>query len=388
MGASGGAAQDICDVGTAIFEGASWSRKGWIVYALASQMPADTAVWKVPEAGGARVQVTPARQAQSVGYAFAPAFLPDGEHFLYGVRSENLSVGAYVGTITAAPEKQSTRQLLSTTSQATFAPSLRRGNRGHILFLRDTTLFAQPFDAAKLELTADPVPVASSVGSVIRGQTEAGSLAGFFSVSDQGAVAFRPSSNEQQQLTWLDRQGKPLGSIGDPGPYSEIDLSPDGKRLAAVRNGDIWIIDLDRNVSTRFTLDGANNHSPVWSRDGSRIAFESNRDNAGVIFVKPVGGASQDLFYKGDLGANPSDWAPNRHSLVFTATRKTGTDILLLLLAASFRPDPPVRALAVTPFNEGQGKISQDGRWMMHASLESGRNQGYVLPFPKAMASG
>jgi hypothetical protein len=89
-------------------------------------------------------------------------------------------------------------------------------------------------------------------------------------------------------LTWLDRQGKSLGTVGEAGGYSEIDLSPDEKRLAAVRNGDIWIIELDRNVTTRFTFDAANNRSPVWSRDGSRIAFE---DGSGNLFVKPANGA-------------------------------------------------------------------------------------------------
>ena len=377
-----GASQDLCDVGTAIFEGASWGRKGWIVYALASLPPGRPGVWKVSAAGGAPLQVTSSLQAQEVRFGFAPTFLPDGEHFLYAVRSSNGSIGTYIGAITAAPDKQSTRQLLSTTSQATFAPLRPGGNRGHILFLRDTTLYAQPFDASKLELTADPVPVASSVGSGIRGQVETGDLTGSFSVSEHDALVFRPGSNEQQQLTWLDRQGKPHGSIGDPGSYSEIDLSPDGKRLAAVRNGDIWIIDLDRNVSTRFTLDGADNHSPVRSRDGSRLAFESDRDGAGAIFVKLAGGASQDLLYQGDLSANPTDWAPSNHSLILTATRKTGTDVLLLPLASGFRPDPPVRALAETQFNEGQGKVSPDGRWIVYASLESGRNQAYVRPFP------
>jgi dipeptidyl aminopeptidase/acylaminoacyl peptidase len=264
-----------------------------------------------------------------------------------------------------------------------FAPSPADNDRGQLLFLRDNVLYAQPFDASTLSTTGDASPLISSIAAGAPGQGEAGrSNRGFFSTSSNGVLVFRPGSAGRQQLTWLSRMGAPLGTVGEAGGYSEIDLSPDGRRLAAVHSRDIWIIDLDRNVTNRFTLDGANNRSPVWSRDGSHIAFQGDRDGRGVIFVKPAGGGSQELLFSGDEQGSPTDFTSDNQALVFTSTRKTGTDVLLLPLAGGFKPNPPVRALAHTQFQEGQGKISPDGRWMVYASGESGRNEAYVRPFP------
>ena len=116
-------------------------------------------------------------------------------------------------------------------------------------------------------------------------------------------------------------------------------------------------------MTNRFTLDGANNRAPVWSRDGSHIAFQADRDGMSVILVKAAGGESQEVLYRGDEQDSPTDFAPNNQGLVFTSTRRTGTDVFLLPLAAGFKPSPPVRALAHTRFQEGQGKISIGRRW-------------------------
>jgi len=377
--AGGGPPQILCDIG-GVFTGGAWNRSGLIVFGVFSSSAGRSGVWSISDAGGIPRQVTAISPGQDPGFAFAPTFLPDGRHFLYSRYSGAFSIGVYIGSIAATPGEQSTQRLLPATSQVLFAPSPSDRNRGHILFLRDNTLYAQPFDAAKLTLTGDAAAIESPVGAGVPGAVEEQSnTTGFFSVSPNGVLAFRGGSASQQQLTWLDRQGKSLGTAGEEGSYSEIDLSPDEKRLAAVRNGDIWIIDLDRSVTTRFTFDAANNRSPVWSRDGSRIAFE---DGNGNMFVKLANGATQELLYKSGQQNSPTDWAPNGQSLVFTAASNSGTDVLLLPLAAGFKPSPPVRALAQTPFQEGQGKISPDGRWMVYASGEAGRNEAYVRPFP------
>src|SRR5262249_49185149 len=154
--------------------------------------------------------------------------------------------------------KQSTQRLLAADSQAEYVAS-PESDRGYLLFLRDTTLFAQPFDARKLALSGEALPVAAGIASQPFRITEAGGTRGYFSVSANGALIYRSGGSNDQQLTWLDRQGNTVGTIGEPGIYSEIDLSPDGKHVAAVRGGDIWIIDLERNVTNRFTLDAADN---------------------------------------------------------------------------------------------------------------------------------
>jgi dipeptidyl aminopeptidase/acylaminoacyl peptidase len=237
--------------------------------------------------------------------------------------------------------KQPAQRLLSSSSQVLFAPSPADNNLGHLLFLRDNALYSQPFDASRLAITGDAIALIASVGAGAPGQGEAGrSNSGFFSTSSNGVLVFRPGSAIPQQLTWLNRRGMSLGTVGDAGGYTELDLSPDGKRLAAVRNGDIWTIELDRNLITRFTLDGSN-RAPVWSRDGSRIAFESDRDGIANMFVKPAEGGPQELLYKADEQDSPTDFAPDGQSLIFTSTRKSGTDVFLLPLAAGFKPSPP-----------------------------------------------
>ena len=389
--ATGGSPQSLCDIGGA-FTGGAWSRTGLIVYAQWSSSADSGGLWSVPDSGGVPTQLAaiPSPEDAGAGYAFDPAFLPDGEHFLYVQYSAETaaasSFGVYLGSVAGMRGKQSAQRLLSSSSHVLFAPSPADSNRGQLLFLRGNVLYAQPFDATSLAVAGDAIPLIPSVGAGAPGQGEAGrSNRGFFSSSSNGVLVFRPGSASRQQLTWLNRRGMPLGTVGEVGGYTELDLSPDGKRLAAVRNGDIWTIDLDRNLTTRFTLDG-NNRSPVWSRDGSRIAFEADRGGTASMFVKPAEGGPQELLYKADELDSPTDFAPDSRSLVFTATRKTGTDVLLLPLAAGFKPNPPPRALAHTQFQEGQGKISPDGRWMVFASGESGTNEAYVRPFPEGDA--
>ena len=356
--AGGGPPQILCDIG-GVFTGGAWNRSGLIVFGLFSSSGGRIGVWSVSDAGGVPTQVMAISPGQDPGFVFAPTFLPDGTHFLYSRYSGAFSIGVYAGSIAATPAEQSTQRLLSATSQVLFAPSPSDRNRGHILFLRDSTLYAQPFDAAKLALTGDAAAIESPVGADVPGTVEAGSnTTGFFSTSANGVLAFRGGSASQQQLTWLDRQGKSLGTVGEEGGYSEIDLSPDEKRLAAVRNGDIWIIELDRNVTTRFTFDAANNRSPVWSRDGSRIAFE---DGNGNMFVKLANGATQELLYKSGEQNSPTDWAPNGQSLVFTATGKSGPDVMLLPLAPGFKPNPP-RARASPNAISGRARKDLSGR--------------------------
>ena len=385
---TGGAPQVLCDV-AAVFTGATWNPDGVIVFGLWSSTAGRSGLWSVRDSGGVPEQLAaiPPPDDAGAGFAFSPTFLPDGEHLLYVQYSAETaaasSFGVYLGSVAGIRSQQPPRRVLSASSQVIFAPSPADRNRGHLLFLQGNVLNAQPFDTSTLELTGDPIALVAATGAGAPGQGEAGrSNRGFFSASANGVLVFRPGSASRQQLTWLDRRGTALGTVGEPGGYSEIDLSPDGKRLAGVRDGDIWIIDLERNVTARFTLDAAGNRAPVWSRDGTRLAFESQRDGKRTIVVKAADGGSQQSVYAGDEQSSPSDFAPDGQALVFTATRKTGTDVLLLPLAAGFTPTPPARALVNTQFQEGQGKISPDGRWMVYASGESGRNEAYVRPFP------
>jgi len=244
-----------------------------------------------------------------------PAFLPDGRHFLYLRRSNrDQNSGIFVGSLGAKPEQQETRRLLATTFPVVYSSS-PDASVGHILFLRENTLMAQPFDAAKLALAGDAVPVAESV-TTSNGR-------GVFDVSGTGTLIYRTGAagDQQRRLTWFDRQGKILGQLGDPADYvGGIALSPDAARVATTRGSgegtDIWLLD-SRGVSTRLTFDAAANGLPVWSPDEKYIAFRSNRGGKFDLYQKPSNGAGDDvLLVKSDEDKFPTDWSRDGRSLM------------------------------------------------------------------------
>ena len=373
--AAGGPAEVLCDV-TGVVRGGAWGRRGVIVFSRYSSGNL-AGIWKVPESGGVPEQVTSTRN----GLHDNARFLPDGEHFLYRVGTATGS-GVYVGWIRLTPPQQSSAQLLAVRSQADFVPSAPGGSRGHLVFVRDTTLFAQPFDAGSMTLSGEAEAIINPVATIDLDSSDNGLVASSVSsVSETGVLAFRSGAERTRRLTWLDRQGKSLGAPGEAGAYTELDLSPDGKRLAAVRNGDIWILDLDRNVSARFTFDGNGNRAPVWSPDGTRVAFASGLGDTRSVLVKAADGASDaETLYKSAEESNPTDWSRDGQSLVLSVAgvKETGADVRLLPLTGDRRPVP----LLATKFQEGQGKVSPDGHWLVYASNESGTNQIYVRRFP------
>lgn len=378
--AAGGQAQTLCDVG-GLFGGGTWNREGVIVFS-GFTANFEGGLWKVSDAGGAPSRVTARDLFGDQMFHGSPAFLPDGRHFLYSRFLTSGTNGIYVGSLDLPPEKQNTERLLTADSQAEYVAS-PDGNRGYLLFLRESTLFAQPFESRKPALSGEAFPVAAAVARQPFRLNEAGGTRGYFSASASGALVYRSGGSNDQQLTWLDRQGKTLGSVGEPGVYSEIGLSPDGKRVAAVRNGDIWIIDLERNVTTRFTLDAADNRAPVWSRDGSRIAFESNRNGRGNLFTKPASGASEpETLFQSVEEKTPNSWSRDGQSLLFTSIgAKTGADVWTLFPNGERHARPFIQ----TEFMEGQAMISPDGRWVAYSSGEGGPGliQICVRPFPE-----
>ncbi len=266
-----------------------------------------------------------------------------------------------------------TKFLVAASTKPEFAPP------DLLLFLRESTLMAQRLDLSRLELSGDPVQVAEQVGS-----NPGGGVAGV-TVSENGVLAYRTGgSSGGRQLAWIDRSGKAEGIIGTPALYENPRLSPDGKRLAVFKpegGGDIWVSDLERGNSTRFTFDPGSDNVPVWSPDGSRIAFVSNRDG-GVfnVYQKSSGGTGDDeLLLKTPNNKLLNDWsADGRYLLYQESDPKTKDDLWVLPL---FGDRKPMRVLG-TPFNEQYASFSPDGRWIAYASDESGTSQVYVQSFP------
>ena len=192
-----------------------------------------------------------------------------------------------------------------------------------------------------------------------------------------------------RQFTWLDRSGNVSSRVGDPGPYTDLALSPDGARVASFRGdqqADIWLYEFARGVSTRFTFAASVERDPVWSPDGSRLVFASNRGGHYDMYQKASNGAGEDeLLFKSDQDKLPTSWSRDGRFLLFNATDpKTGNDIWVLPLEGDRKPVPFLR----TEFIEAQGSFSPDGRWVAYTSLESGRGEVYVRPFSPPGADG
>jgi Tol biopolymer transport system component len=200
---------------------------------------------------------------------------------------------------------------------------------------------------------------------------------------------FRSGVPSRQTLAWLDRTGKRIAAVGEPGQLVETFLSPDGKRATvsiydhAAHNNDLWIYDLARNLRSRFTFDPANENAGVWSPDGSRVVFNSSRNGHLDLYWKSASGAgAEELLYADELNKNPTSWSPDGKFIMYTSSfdPKTGADLRVLPLAGERKPV----AFLTTAFNERDGQFSPDGHWVAYESDESGRGEIYVSPFPSS----
>src|SRR5205807_1484505 len=254
---------------------------------------------------------------------------------------------------------------------AAYAPPVAGSENGHLLFLREGTLMAQPLDAKRFELAGEPVPVAEQVGSYLSRS--------FFSVSANGVLAYRSGSFINSQLVWFDRGGKSLGTLGQPTDYyGGLALSPDGKRVAVCERDqpqktDIWLLDVARGVHTRFTFDGQST-MPTWSPDGARLAFASNRGGYEIYQKDSSGSGNEELLLK---SGRPQDWSPDgRYLLYIPSDLKTNNRDQWVLSDPAGPPEnrKPVPYLQ-SPFDKRHGQFSPDGRWIAYASSEAGQGQ-------------
>ena len=353
--ATGGPVQILAD--GPIRSGATWSRDGRILF-----IPRLGALGTVPAGGGS---VSPVAVA-----GFWPYFLPDGRHFLYFVGSPPDRRGVWVGST----DSNVTKHLVTTDVKAAYAPP------GYLLFVRGEALMAQPFDAERLELTGEPSVVADGVWvAAPAGQAS-------FSVSHSGVLAYVNASLFNVQLTWLDRTGRQAGPIGQPERWSLTpQLSPDGKHIAIARGPfgarHIWVVDTSDGVASRVTFGAVSDDDPVWSRDGSRIAFASATADGGTrLHLKSVSGSDpEELVFDSPSSVVLQDWSPDGQLLVYAARgTQSLSDLWILPLSGARQPSPFLQ----TPFTKTQAQISPDGRWIAYTSNESGTDEVYVQRFP------
>jgi dipeptidyl aminopeptidase/acylaminoacyl peptidase len=294
----------------------------------------------------------------------APHFLPDGRRFLFYVQGGSDTAGIYLGTLDGTV---STR-LTQAESSGVYLPA------GWLLWVREGTLVAQRLNLERAALTGDQVTVASGVAVDGVGKSAV-------SVATTGLVAYRTGGVVERQLTWVDRSGRTLGTIGDPDDtLIEPRVSPDGHRVVVTRtvkgNTDIWLMDGAR--TQRVTSDAAVDRSAIWSPDGTRVAFHSTRTGVGDLYHRQISAGVEELLVKSDQRKTPGSWSSDGH-LLYHGVDQTANNIDLWIVPTVGDHTPS--AVLRTPVREGYGVFSPDDRWVAYMSDESGQMEIFVRPF-------
>jgi serine/threonine protein kinase len=347
--------------------GGAWNQDGTILFTTTNAAPLS----RVGIDGGDPSPVTRIAEHQ-LGHSF-PQFLPDNHHFLYYVRGDPASRGVYLSQL----ESPESRRLFDADSGAVYAAR-------HLLFARDGTLFAQPFDPNGLKITGDAITVAAPIiFDAARGPLAA-------SASSAGAIVFRMgSSGAVRQLTWLDRSGKELRRVGSPETAERLQnpsLSVDGQAVALYRRigsaVDVWSLDLGRETVTRITFDAADDVLPIWSPDRSRLVFSSNRaSKVHDLYVKSIAeGSPEEVLLRSLQFKHATDWSQDGKFVLFRSQDpKTDWDVWAVSVGGDRKAFPVVR----TEFAEHNAQFSPDGKWIAYQSNETGRFEIYIQPFPR-----
>ena len=355
-----GVPQTICDVGAG--RGGTWNRDGVILFSSSTRGLA-----KVSASGGTPVQIA-SLNSEREGSLRLPQFMPDGRHFLFYRRTGRAETR---GTYLSSLDSGEVTRLSYTERQAKYDAS------GFMLFLRDGLLFAQSSTPAGVP-SGDAIQIASHVGTSSTNYSS-------FSTSDDGVLAFADTNAQIGQLSWYNRAGDALKTIGVPGDYINFEISPDQKRLVfsvvdpQLSTPDLWLYDLLRGTSLRVTTDPGTDASARWAPDGSRIVFRSDRGGNNDLFLKGANLTGPDEPLVGDPTTKvSSDWSPDGAYVVYHTLESTGWDIWVVPMFGDRKPRPFLQ----TSFNEMQGRLSPDGRWMAYTSDESGNLEVYVRAFP------
>jgi Tol biopolymer transport system component len=367
--AAGGPVTTICNA--VLAPPGSWNKDGVIVFNSGQ----DQAIARVSAAGGSPQRALALADKTGERIQTAPYFLPDSDHFIY---ASGLSGSRVRRIFLASLASRSSSVLLEgVTSNAMYA-------NGYILFLRERTLMAQRFDAAKLAVLGEPAALAEEIA--INPVTGTGA----FTVSQTGVLAFQTSvRGSGQQLTWFDRTGRNLGELGERSAYFDLDLAPDGRHASVTlpREGsqftDVWIYDVGRKLPTRFTFDREPSSGAVWSTDGTSLIYSVGHEGGAVLMKKAASGAgdAEKLFADPQNNLVPLSWSPDGRYLLYQIAAGARTGKLAVLPLTGERK--PYLFLG-SEFSEIPAEFSPDGRWVAYVSNQaSGVKEVYVTTFPK-----
>ncbi len=367
--ASGGPPFTICDASDG--RGGTWNRQGDILLTPS----VNTTIFRVSSSGGPLTPVTAWAPEKNETTHRWPYFLPDGRHFLYWSGSVFAPRETFTNTVMLGSlDSKESRLLLHSHTNGIYASD-------HILFMRQYTLMAQPFDVGSLQLTGDAVPLADPV-------QEGRSVAkGVFSASVDGLLTYvEGASGADRQLVWFDRSGKQVGAVPGADAYASVRISPDGKRLAYYLDSagyEVWSYDLARGVKTALTFgagSGQGNNYPVWSPDGRWIIYCSYRNGSYGLYKKASDGSgTEELLLDGVSRIRfPTDWSPDGKFVTYIEGALGGWAIWMLPLEGERKPS----LFHASQFAEREAAFSPDGKWVAYCSNESGDYKVYVVPFP------
>ncbi len=371
VNASGGQPLTLCDAADG--KGGSWGADGVILFAPGPYEP----IHRVSQLGGEPAVVTTFNSDRGDDSHRHPRWLPGGKHFLYLARfPDGTTEGQAI--MAASLEGGDDKLLVRSPAAAEYAS-------GHLLYLMESTLMAQAFDPVRLELKGDPIPVADSVALLSTGTAQ-----GVFSASQTGVLTFQSGTlSWDQVLRWRDRNGKALEAIGEPARFWDtVELSPTGD-TAAVRireddgdNMDLWIVELDRRLRTRFTFDPAEDNDPVFSPDGKELVWATYEGDGSTMQRKAIGGSGEgEQVGSFDKPTWPEKWHPGGEYLMI-AERVQDTPLNLDLTALAMPEADDPRPWQASEFVEYGAAFSPDGRWVVYGSNESDEWEIYVAPFP------
>jgi serine/threonine protein kinase/Tol biopolymer transport system component len=357
--------------------GATWGADNTIIFATNDT---NTGLMSVSSAGGEPKILTKPDPARGEQDHLMPSLAPDARTVFFTISSASGVENAQIAVLDLRTARI-TPLIRGGTDAAYLGASTEEP--GYLMYASFGKLLAVRFDIARLSVLGDPVPVVEEVATMSTGATD-------YSVSHQGTLVYVPGSSSPiraaRSLVWVSRDGKQESLGVPPRPYTSARLSPDETRAAVAisdQENDIWIYDLARKTMTRLTSDPNLDSTPIWSLDGLRVFFTSNRAGSSNIYSQAADGSgAADRLTTSANEQRLGSFLPDGRSLVFDQTGgPTATDLMVL----RFDPKPHVDALLQTPFVEASGTVSPDGRWIAYYGNEneSGRSQVYVRPFPK-----
>ena len=362
---SGGSSRVVTDSTNS--RGGAWSSNGTILYAPNPSL----GLWTVPESGGSGQSFTEPDPAVHTAHQRWPQFLPDGKHFICFARSD---VAAESGVLAGSLDGSPLKLILHTDSSAIYGPP------GYLLYIQGGVLVAQKFDVRSLSVSGEPLPLAqhAEVNAII--------YRGIVTASDTGLLMYGTGSGEQgsYSIEWTDRQGKVLGTVGDPAEYSDPRISHDGQKLAvSIDTGEggnnIWVFDLVHGTRNRVTFGNGINAGATWSPDDKSLIFSSGRSGIYQLYEQPADGSGEARrITDSNTTEVAGNWSRDGKHLAYTVPNPGNgfSQIWLLPLSGGGKPHPLIQA----NYDVLNPAISPDSKWLTFASNETGHNEIYVVP--------